>query len=171
MKKKLFKRVFLFIAIRNMDDLEDLTFSNPEEAEKEEFNRQFDLYTSKFVKAGYRDALEDDESILQESFDHGYSVGYETSLRFNSLRLQTKMIQGMYQEKRLNLEQEKSLQALEEFNQVLDQIYVKIAKFNIDSAQKVVEANSSLDSICDISTLKTQAETILQDLKCPIKPI
>ena len=87
-----------------MSDLDDV-FDQSEEAEKRDFDRQFQNYSAKFVKAGYREALQDEEAneeILQKAFDNGYKNGFQIGLSdFEKLRFKLKFVQGMYEEKKL----------------------------------------------------------------------
>ena len=44
-----------------MSDSDDI-FDQSEEAEKRDFDRQFEQYSNRFVKAGFREAFEDEKA-------------------------------------------------------------------------------------------------------------
>ena len=110
------------------------------------FFRQSDQYASKFFRGGFREALEDEsvnEEILQNAFDDGYEVGFKISIEFNSLRCTLKLIEGMYEENRLEIDEEskverkRKLRKLNLFNSKLEEIHKTIVSNDILSVDKV----------------------------------
>ena len=143
------------------------------------FCRQFDQYASKFVKAGFREALEDEtvnEEILQKAFDDGYEIGYKISMEFNSLRCTLKLIEGMYEENRLEIDQELKaaghLGKLNLFNNKLEEIHKTIVSNDILSVDKVGDNKNYIHEKwkghVNILELKSEATKILDLLGCSI---
>lgn len=153
-------------------DLDDV-FDQSEEAEKRDFERQFDQYTSKFVKAGYRTALENEEAneeILQNAFDKGYVFGFQAALEFNQFRLSHKMIELMYVEGRLKAEQEpEALVRLQSFSQKLDKIQREVVQRFQSITNSDEETTKQIQDLIQLPLLKSESNGILTTLNCPIK--
>ena len=141
-------------------------------------SRQFDQYASKFAKAGFREALEDEsvnEEILQEAFDEGYEIGYKISLEFNSLCFTLRLIEGMYEENRLEVSQDSKahLEKLHLFNTKLEELRKRILSDDILSVEKVDNAKEIIiydkwKQYVNIAELKSEATEILNQLECSI---
>ena len=139
------------------------------------FFRQSDQYASKFFRGGFREALEDEsvnEEILQNAFDDGYEVGFKISIEFNSLRCTLKLIEGMYEEKRLEIDEESKKEHLRKFNNKLEEIHKTIVSNDILSVDKVGDNKNYIHEKwkghVNILELKSEATKILDLLGCSI---
>ena len=149
-----------------LDD--DDVFDQSEEAEKRDLQRQFDRYTSGFYKTGFREALEvennENEEILQKAFDEGYAKGFRMATEFNTMRFTAKLVEGMYENKRLVLscQEPPPLLKLRSFNSKLDELQTQIQQ------QQSKDAMQCFNQLVNIDDLKGEAKAILRDLECPI---
>ena len=155
-----------------MSDFEDDDLTN--EAEKLEFDRQFQKIEKNFYKVGFRQALTDDsinEKTLQNSFDSGYEIGFKIAKKFNQLYSLTRLIEGLYDEKRLISD---SFEELKKFNEKMGQVHFEIADMlkNIDINPhedfKVKLEQEFSKKVC-IEKLTIEASDILSELNCPVK--
>ena len=142
------------------------------------FFRQSDQYASKFFRGGFREALEDEsvnEEILQNAFDDGYQVGFKISTEFNFLRCTLKLIEGMYEENRLEIDEELKVDHLGKlnlFNNKLEEIHKTIVSNDILSVDKVGDNKNYIHEKwkghVNILELKSEATKILDLLGCSI---
>ena len=155
-----------------MSDFEDDDLTN--EAEKREFDRQFQKIEKNFYKVGFRQALTDDsinEKTLQNSFDSGFEIGFKIAKKFNQLYSLTRLIEGLYDEKRLISD---SFEDLKKFNEKMGQVQLEIAdmlkNIIIDPSKdfKVKLEQEFSQKVC-IEKLTYEASDILSELDCPVK--
>lgn len=150
-------------------DIEDL-FDQSEEAEKKTLERQFDNYASNFFQSGFREAMMDDEANekeLQVAFDSGYKIGHEIASQFGTLQYTTKLIEGLYEDKRLKPPEDESLlQALKDFNCRMERLAKDLSEL-MNSAQSVDQVNQKFNELVQMDNLKAEVREILQNLSCP----
>ena len=160
------------------DDLDEL-FDQSDAAEKRDFDRQFENYSTKFVNAGFREALEDDELAekqLQDAFDKGYKTGYTIAKDFQGLRFKMRLVEGLYDEKRIELQDgldQSDLEQLEAFNEKLEGLNKGLVKDVLICTNPKGANDKSIgeavDGFINMSHLKSQAKRILDHLDCSIK--
>ena len=150
-------------------DAEDV-FDQSEEAEKKALARQFDNYASSFFQSGFREALMDDEANekqLQEAFDSAYKIGHEIAFTFGMLQHTTKLIEGLYEDKRM-LPTESPLQPLKDFNCKMDRIAQDLSELKKNSSlQSDAQVKHKFHELVQMDSLRTEASEILRNLRCP----
>ena len=115
---------------------------------------------------GFREALEvennENEEILQKAFDEGYAKGFRMATEFNTMRFTAKLVEGMYENKRLVLscQEPPPLLKLRSFNSKLDELQTQITQSK--------DAMQCFNQLVNIDDLKGEAKAILRDLECPI---
>lgn len=162
------------------NDIEDV-FDQSQEAEAAESNRRFDNYTAGFFKAGFREALGDDQSnevTLQSSFDEGYRTGFGLSKAFASLRYSLNLIEGMYADGRLIFDSRAKLEALKGFNEKLNKLHRELSvlmnnkdwcrtsEFDVEIMNELL--CNKVDKLINLKELKREADKILKGLRCPV---
>ena len=164
-----------------MSDWED---EDHVEAEKREFDRQFDKLEKNFYVAGFRQALSDDsvnDKTLQDSFDLGYEIGFDVAKKFNQLYTATRLIEGLYQDNRIPLtkaaddkSKEALLEKLKDFNLKMSRVQSQVSEMLKNAQIKPCDENprdrikEAFEKIVNLEALTSEASDILLELDCPV---
>ena len=111
---------------------------------------------------------------MQKAFDEGYEIGYKISLEFNSLRFTLRLIEGMYEENRLEISQESKdhREKLTSFNTKLAELHKEIVSKEVLSIEKVgdskIDVYDKWKRTVNMPELKSEATKILELLQCTI---